>query len=83
MFERFKKKYRVTSRPPPGAPGPILMNSLENTQGYEEFMRDYAGATFNGGLYRVHTLENRARWTHLIEEAHPRYKGRISAFGCD
>lgn len=83
MFEYFKQRYLVTSRLTSGPAVPIVTSPLESTPGYEEFMREYAGATFNNGLYRVHALENRAKWTRLIEEAFPTCKGTISAFGYD
>jgi hypothetical protein len=83
MFERFKQRYTVTSRLSTGSPGPIVASPLENTPGYEDFMREYAGATFNEGVYRVHSLEARASWTRLVEQAYPMYRGQFAVFGCD
>jgi hypothetical protein len=83
MFDQFKQRYQVTSRLPPGPPGTILRSPLEDTPGYEEFMREYAGATFNNGVYRVHTLEGRAKWERLIKGAFPRFRGQFSVFGYD
>ena len=83
MFERFTQQYTVTSRLSTGSPGAIVMSPLENTPGYEDFMREYAGATFNEGVYRVHSLEARASWTRLVEQAYPMYRGQFAVFGCD
>ena len=82
MFERFKQRYQVTSRIPPGS-GPIVRTPLESTPGYEKFMREYAGATFNNGLYRIHTLDSRTKWEPLITEAFPGHAGRFSVFAYD
>jgi hypothetical protein len=83
MFERFKQRYTVTFRPSMGSAGPIVTSPLENTPDYEDFMREYAGATFNEGVYRVHSLEARARWIRLVEQAYPMYRGQFAVFGCD
>lgn len=83
MFERFKQRYAVTSRLSAGLPDPIVTSPLENTPGYEDFMREHAGATFNEGVYRVHSLEARARLTCLVEQAYPMYRGQFAVFGCD
>lgn len=83
MFERFLQRYKVTSRLPADPSSSVITNPLEVTPGYETFMREYAGATFNNGVYRIHALAHRAKWTHLIEEVFPEHAGRISAFGYD
>lgn len=83
MFERFKERYKVTSRLTTNSPGPIVTTPLEDTLGYEEFMREYAGTTFNNGLYRVHTLDGRAKWNRLIREAFPKFRGQFSTFAYD
>lgn len=83
MFEHFKQRYQVTSRLPAGSSGPIVANHLEETPGYEPFMREFAGASFNDGIYRVHALRDRSRWTHRIEAAYPEYRGQFAVFGYD
>lgn len=83
MFERFKQMYKVTYRLPPDPSGTIVTRPLENTPGYEEFMREFAGASFNSGVYRVHTLKDRAKWTRLVAEAFPKFAGNFSVFGYD
>jgi hypothetical protein len=83
MFERFRQRYQITSRLEESSLGDAVEGPLKRTSGYEGFMREYAGVTFNDGVYRIHTLKDRAKWTRLIVEASPAYRGRISAFGCD
>jgi hypothetical protein len=83
MFERFRQRYKVTFRLPSNPSDPIITTALEDTPGYEGFMREYAGATFNDGVYRVHTLEGRIQWTDRIIEVFPEYKDQISTFGFD
>jgi len=83
MFEPFKQRYKVTSRVESSPSAAIVTCPLEETPGYEEFIREYAGATFNDGVYRVHTLNDRAKWNGLITEAFPKYKGRFSVFAYD
>ncbi|HET7489885.1 MAG TPA: T6SS immunity protein Tdi1 domain-containing protein [Acidimicrobiales bacterium] len=44
---------------------------------------ELAGASFGGGLYRVHTPETGRRWTAVVEAAFPSMAGRIACFGSD
>lgn len=79
LFPRFSARYLVTGRDPsiPGAQ--VAMNA----RGYREFMDQYAGVTFNRGLYRVHALDHRAKWDELIAEAFPDHAGTFSTFAYD
>src|SRR5262245_29712840 len=46
-------------------------------------MEQYAGATFNRGVYRIHPLDSRAKWDGLIAEAFPQEAGKFSTFAYD
>lgn len=83
MFEDFSRRYRVTSQVPLAAGGDLAPHPLERTLGLDEFMARYEGATFNEGLYRIHTLEGRRKWSALAEEAYPSFKGKSSCFAYD
>lgn len=44
---------------------------------------ELAGASFGGGLYRVHVPEAAEEWTARAEEAFPELVDRMFVFGCD
>ena len=46
-------------------------------------MKAFSGATFKNGLYRIHDINDIAKWTKIVENAFPKYKGNILVFGYD
>lgn len=46
-------------------------------------MQPYAGATFEGGLYRVHSAATHRTAQSAIDEAFPRHATRLHSFGFD
>lgn len=46
-------------------------------------MLNHGGATFNNGLYRLHSVQNILKWTQLVEEEFTSYKDRAICFGYD
>jgi len=49
----------------------------------EDFIRAYGGQSFMNGLYRIFKETDVAKWTGILREAYPEYKGTITAFGFD
>lgn len=81
MFDRFFSKYNVDARVE-GSPIQ-LPEALGEVRGFAEFMAQYRGCTFGGGVYRVHTAEtSEAIAPHVVEEF-PGYRDRITLFGFD
>lgn len=51
--------------------------------GYEEFAAEFAGATFDRGLYRFHDAASGPLALLLVEEAFPENAGSVCPFGYD
>ncbi|MDP9389040.1 MAG: DUF1851 domain-containing protein [Actinomycetota bacterium] len=49
----------------------------------DRLFAELSGASFGGGLYRVHTPELARLWTHKAEQCFPEYRGRVVCFGYD
>lgn len=49
----------------------------------ESFLKDFSGASFRKGMYRIHKVEDIGKWTKIVEEAFPKYAGNILVFGYD
>ena len=69
MFEKFYKFVGIESK--------------EGVDSPEAFLKAFSGATFKNGLYRIHNINEIAKWTGIVEEAFPNYKGNILVFGYD
>jgi hypothetical protein len=48
--------------------------------GLHDFMLQYSGCSFAGGLYRVHAVAEVDRWTQICVEAFPEFAHRILCF---
>ena len=69
MFEKFYKFM-----------GLEIQNVIESP---EDFLKTFSGATFKNGLYRIHNINEISKWTEIVENAFPKYKGNILVFGYD
>ena len=69
MFEKFCKFMNVEVR--------------EGIDSPEAFLKVFSGASFKDGLYRIHNISDMAKWTEIVENAFPKYKGNILVFGYD
>lgn len=56
---------------------------LDRLTGYKEFAEKYSGASFGGGVYRVHNAESGHLGRSLLDEAFPVLRGRAIPFGYD
>jgi hypothetical protein len=84
MFERFLADYKVTSTSEATARIPIPNPSPDRPiRGWAELFGSFAGATFNSGIYRLHTPASAEAARRLIGEALPRLRGIDSCFGYD
>ncbi|WP_375496410.1 hypothetical protein [uncultured Nostoc sp.] len=83
MFERFFKKFDLTSRPKKTTELKSLPSLISMASGAKEFLTEYSGSTFNDGLYRVYKLTEIEEWTVIVENTFPDFKGRIICFAYD
>jgi hypothetical protein len=51
--------------------------------GVAEFMAEFGGATFSGGLYRVHDAETADVATRFVRDAFPEHADHVRVFGYD
>lgn len=49
----------------------------------KDFLNSYGGETFDNGLYRTHSLNTAIKWTALLEQYYPEFKGQLRCFGYD
>jgi hypothetical protein len=82
MFDRFRAEYAPLRGDGSGGSG-WQHESLASVDGYSDFASEFAGATFAGGLYRVHDAESGPLALMLISETFPEFAGRTCPFGYD
>ncbi|WP_326565906.1 T6SS immunity protein Tdi1 domain-containing protein [Amycolatopsis rhabdoformis] len=82
MFQRFRAEYAPLRDAIP-AGSTWRHERLVGVDGYLDFASEFAGATFGGGLYRVHDHASGAQASTLIAEAFPEYATRVCPFGYD
>lgn len=82
MFPRFRAVYAPLREAIPAGPA-WQLERLAGVEGYVDFAAEFAGATFNGGLYRVDDAASGAQSLALIAEAFPEYASRACPFGYD
>jgi hypothetical protein len=84
MFERFLAMYKIT---PTGEESGLgsLSNPCPNqsVRGWDELFTTCIGATFNNGIYRLHSPGSAEAAHQLIGKSLPRLKGINSCFGYD
>lgn len=69
MFEKFREFVGITEG--------------EDIGEMEQFLQIYSGYSFKNGLYRIHNINDIPKWTKIVEDAFPKYKGYIMVFGYD
>lgn len=47
------------------------------------FFSNYGGASYDKGLFRIHSKSSSVYWSNLVSEFFPKYKNRICCFGYD
>ncbi|MEV4604955.1 T6SS immunity protein Tdi1 domain-containing protein [Amycolatopsis sp. NPDC049253] len=82
MFQRFRAEYAPLRDSVP-AGSTWRHERLVGVEGYLDFASEFAGATFGGGLYRVHDHTSGAQALTLIAEAFSEYATRVCPFGYD
>lgn len=50
---------------------------------YGDYITQLGGKSFGKGLFRSFSKDNLAKWTHIVKEAYPQYKGEFYMFGYD
>jgi len=81
---RFQETYKVTSVEVEDDQEILLpLPDLVGQTAYEHFLRNFSGASFNNGVYRVHQLKASAKWNREVQSAFPEFSKRIWCFGYD
>lgn len=83
MFEDFRAKYAALRDPTSGASEGWRDDRFDGVEGYAQFMAEFAGASFGGGLYRVHDEQSGPQGLTLISAAFPEFAARVMPFGYD
>jgi hypothetical protein len=82
MFEQFRAKYSAL-RDAKTTGSAWYNERFSGVEGYGEFVAEFAGASFVGGLYRVHDDQTGQLGLTLIAEAFPEFATRVCPFGYD
>lgn len=80
MFERFASIFEVDPGPTVGMWRDAALLEID---GYMGLMERFAGCSFNGGLYRLHSEQSGQVGQLLAEAAFPEYAERVRVFGMD
>jgi hypothetical protein len=82
VFEPFRRSFAVA--PAEQAPAaPWVSGALEFAAGYQELATEFAGCTFENGLYRVHDAAAGRIAQASIAEAFPDFANRATPFAVD
>ena len=75
FFQKFSLDESVSPRP--------LSAEFPGNSSAVRFLSKYRGASFNRGLYRLHSGPLQEHWTKVVEAVFPDFEGQIYCFGCD
>jgi len=82
MFERFQATFG-SRRDALDVGAAWVHPRLSHVAGYDAFAREFAGASFGGGLYRVHDDLTGPRALAFVADAFPEFAQRVCPFGYD
>lgn len=60
---------------------PATVSVQSGNDVYDELIATYGGASYAEGLYRIHDAAAAQKWSGIIGEAYPTFRGRAFAFG--
>lgn len=82
MFSKFLNKYAVdkTDTIDSGAEAPESINMIE---GARDFLLNYQGVSFGGGVYKVLPLRDIKKWNEIVLGIFSQFEGQIECFGID
>jgi hypothetical protein len=82
VFERFHSQFRLLpAAQEPASPWDDARLAI--VTGYEQLMASYAGASFENGLYRLHSSATGPAGQQGVEVAFPEYARRLVVFAFD
>lgn len=82
MFERFRAEYSPLRDSVAGVQA-WQDDRLAEVYGYRDFVPEFTGATFGGGVYRIHDYRTGTQALTLIADAFPEFAARACPFGYD
>jgi hypothetical protein len=80
LEETFLAKYRPDV---PVARSIVKADFLYGAAGAADLFTVCNGASFEGGLYRLHAIEQVPGWTAVVGAAFARFSGNVECFACD
>lgn len=84
MFKEFCKYFNIPEMKDDRCVTKIKSDSIKNIDlGFNEFLNNYQGDSFGGGIYRVHNYDDIKKWNEIVSDAFPEFKERIQCFGYD
>lgn len=84
MFDRFRTRFKEDHGDrSDGRSAPIINPKLRDVTGFADFVAEFAGASFEGGVFRVHSSGSAAQATDLLRGAFPDLAERVVLFGYD
>lgn len=60
-----------------------ITHSIEGIDVYEKFLECLGGRQFGNGLFNTFAKDNIEKWTSVVNEAYPEFKGEFKLFGYD
>jgi hypothetical protein len=82
VFNKFLNKYAVDKTVSIDL-GAEVPESIKMIEGASDFLVNYQGAIFDGGLYKVLPLRDVAKWNELVLGIFSQFKGHVECFGID
>lgn len=82
-FNNFTKEFKTSFSKGQSTISNELKILFSNSIGSIEFLQNYAGATFNDGLYRIHKAEEIDKWNAIVRKTFPELSEFIVCFGYD
>lgn len=81
MIKAFLNFFNLTSRKETTGEGNEFYKDLPLE--LFEILEKYGGATFNNGLYRIHSFKSSVKWALITAEYFSQYQNKIYPFGFD
>ena len=82
VFSKFLSTYAVDNTVSTDS-GAEVPESIKVIEGARDFLVNYQGASFGGGVYKVLPLRDVKKWNHIVLGIFSQFDGQIECFGID
>lgn len=83
LFKEFRSHYTEDRHDVTESDATLPADIESHAAGITELLESSGGSSFDDGLYRLHSLADLGKWTTIVEQAFPQYKGHIVCFAYD